>query len=118
MAVLGNGLMERRRGSLPIALRALDGKHGSYARLLWSVYLVPRKCDEHEPVLSLHSTNSFCLNRYGSFLPQPRQTSRHWSLLASSVAVRVQSASISLEEQSQTYGEATKTEVFQCQSSA
>lgn len=48
MVVLGDGFMERRRRSLPIAVCALDGEHGSYAWLLWCLFLVSRKCEVHE----------------------------------------------------------------------
>jgi hypothetical protein len=41
MAVLGDCFVERRRGSLPTAFRAIDGKHRPNAWLLWRLHLVP-----------------------------------------------------------------------------
>lgn len=40
MAVLGNCVMERRRGSLPVALRSVDGEHWPHAWILWRIHLV------------------------------------------------------------------------------
>lgn len=44
MAVLGDSLVERWRGSLSIALCAIDGEHGAYAWLLWRLHSVPCEC--------------------------------------------------------------------------
>lgn len=77
MAILGDGLMERRRGSLPTSLCAIDGEYGSYAWLLWCLHFVPCKCEEHVSVSRSHFTDLSCLERFGSSLPQPRPTLRH-----------------------------------------
>lgn len=63
MVVLGDGLVERRRCTLPTTFCAVDGEHGSYAWLLWRLYIVSCKCEEIDSVFSLHLANSSCLKQ-------------------------------------------------------
>jgi hypothetical protein len=71
MAVLGDCVLERRRGSLPAAFRAVDGEHWPHAWLLWRIHLIPHLAH------SIGYGAEFCnIDRY-SLLRRRRELGQH-----------------------------------------
>jgi hypothetical protein len=57
MAVLGDCIVERRRGSISTALCTIDGEHWPYAWLLRRVHFVPGKFNRHNLIHASTTTD-------------------------------------------------------------